>query len=133
MNKLIRISTILIYILFAQVYAIVHWHAHEHDDQIELRLSVHPPEFPLDNHDHDDHHDHEGEHEHEETHFDGDWDYTFPSNTFSLKLAEQPFFTSEFFDYESQVLNRKPQEIPLKIPRHYLPLTIPGRAPPQLS
>jgi hypothetical protein len=130
MNKLLRITTIFIYILFAQVYSVVHWHAQEDHDQIELRLSVHPPEVPLDEHDHEDHQNHSGEHEPNDHHFVGDWNYTIPSNTLSFKLAEQPFFISEFFNHKSQVLNRKPQEIPLKLPRHYLPIFLLNRAPP---
>ena len=130
MKNLIRISTILVYILFTQVYSVVHWHAHEDHDQIELRLSVHPPEFPLDDHGHEDHQNDSSEHEPNDHHFVGDWDYTYSSNTISYKLAEKPFFICEFFDHESQVLKRKPQEFPLKLPRHYLPKILPNRAPP---
>jgi hypothetical protein len=111
----------------------VHWHAQEHHDKIELHLSVHPPEFPIDNHDHDGQQDHKSEHEHEDTHFVGDWDYTFQTKTFSFKIAVQPLDNIDILNNEPKVLSRKPQDIPLKFTQHYLQVGIPNRAPPQVA
>ena len=126
MKNLIKTSITFLYIFFAQVYPIVHWHPDEHQDDMELRLSVHPPDFPVDDHNHQ----HPDEHEHDDSHFVGNWDYTIQSNTFDLNLAEKHFVKYESFTYESQVLNRKPQDIPLKLPRHFLSKFLLNRAPP---
>ncbi len=132
MNSIIKISCIFFYLFFAQMYPIVHWHAQEHHDNIDLRLSVHPPEFPIDNHDHDDQEDHASEHEHEDTHFVGDWDYTFRAKTFSFKITVQPLDDIDILNNEPKVLSRKPQDIQLKFTQHYLQVGIPNRAPPQV-
>ncbi len=130
MNSIIKISSIIIYLLFTQVWSIVHWHADEHHGEIEIRLSVHPPDLPIDNYDHEDHHDKPEEHEHNDTHFVGYWDYTFRVNTFSFESA--PLLLIGIYNLipKSQVLNRTPQEIPLKYLRQYLHVAIPNRAPP---
>ncbi len=133
MIRIIRISSIIIYLLFTQVWSIVHWHADEHHGEIEIRLSVHPPEFPIDDYDHEDHHDKPEEHEHDDTHFVGNWDYTFQAKTFSFKLAEPLLVSIKSLKYKSQVLNRTPQEIPQKYLRQYLHVAIPNRAPPPVA
>ena len=133
MNKISTISSLIFYLLFTQVWSIVHWHADEHHSEIEIRLSVHPPELPIDDHDHEDHHDKPEEHEHNDTHFVGEWDYTFLAKTFSFKLAKPLLVSINSLKYKSQVLNRTPQEIPLKFLRQYLHVAIPNRAPPQVA
>jgi hypothetical protein len=130
MNRIIKVSNLLIYILFTQVYPSVHWHAQEHHDDVELKLSVHPPEVIMDNFDHDNHHDQDDGHEHEDTHFDGDRDYIFQAKTISYTFAVKTFKDFVTLDSEPQVLSRIPKYIPLKIPSQHLPLTIPNRAPP---
>ena len=133
MNRIIRISSIIIYLLFTQVLSIVHWHADEHHGEIEIRLSVHPPELPIDDHDHEDHHDRPEEHEHNHTHFVGDWDYTFRVNTFSFESAPPLLISIHSLNPKSQILDRTPQDIPLKFTQHYLQVAIPNRAPPQVA
>lgn len=133
MNRIITINSIIFYLLFTQVWSIVHWHADEHHGEMEIRLSVHPPELPIDDHNNEDHHDKTEEHGHKNTHFIGDWDYTFQSKTLSFKLAEPLLVNINNFKSKSQVLNCAPQEIPLKCFRKYLHAAIPNRAPPQVA
>jgi len=130
MKSIVKISILLSYIIFAQVYPIVHWHAQEHHDKVELQLSVHPPEVGEDDYDQ---HNHTDEHEHEDVHFEGDWDYTLLAKTFSFIIFEQQLPIIEILIDEPQVLNRKPNDIPLKLPHHYLQTAIPDRAPPLVS
>jgi len=133
MKRIITISSIIIYLLFSQVWSIVHWHADEHHGELEIRLSVHPPDLPADDHDHEDHHDKSGEHDHNDTHFVGDWDFTFQAKTTSFKLAETLLVSINNLKSKSQVLNRTPKDIPLKCFRQYLHVAIPNRAPPQIA
>ncbi len=133
MNRIIRISSIIIYLLFTQVWSIVHWHADEHHGEIEIRLSVHPPELPIDDHDHKDHHDRPEEHEHNHTHFVGDWDYTFRVNTFNFESAPPLLIGIYSLVPKSQVLDRTPQNIPPKFTQYYLQVSIPNRAPPPVA
>ena len=63
-NKIVKINFLLIFIFFTQISPFIHWHAHEHRGEVDLRVSVHPPEFPIEDNTHDDHHDQVGEHEH---------------------------------------------------------------------
>ncbi|KAA3616771.1 MAG: hypothetical protein D8M58_17340 [Calditrichaeota bacterium] len=130
MNHLIKISIILLYIVFAQIYPVVHWHAQEHHDDVAFRLSVHPPEVQLDSFDHDDHNDQADEHEHEDTHFDGDSDYTIHAKTTNSIITAKTLKSYVASEIEPQVLSRIPRYIPLKIPSQYLPLSFPNRAPP---
>jgi hypothetical protein len=130
---MIKTGSILIYILFAQVYPVVHWHAYQHHDGLELRLSVHPPEFPVDTERHDSHDKQSDSHEHEHVHFEGNWEYTFQIKIFSTVISKQFYPNIDSADIEQRILNRQPLDIPLKIPGHYLPLTISDRAPPQRS
>ena len=130
MNKIIKISSLFIYVLFTQVYPVVHWHAQEHHSDVELQISIHPSKIIVDNFDHDEHHDQNDEHEHEDTHFDGDTDYTLQAkttNSIFIAKAIKSYVTSEI---EPQVLSRIPRYIPLKIHSQYLHLSFPNRAPP---
>jgi hypothetical protein len=131
MDRIIKISCIIIYLLFTQVWSIVHWHADERHGKIEIRLSVHPPDLLIDDHDHEDHHDTPEEHEHDDTHFVGDWDYTYRVNTTIIESASPLLICIYSLIPESQVLDRAPQDIPLKFTQHYLQVVIPNRAPPQ--
>ena len=130
MIRIIRISNIIFYLLFTQVGSIVHWHADEHHGEIEIRLSVHPPELPVDDHDHKDHHDKPEEHEHNDTHFVADLDYTFRVNTFSFESTPPSLIGIYSLIHLSQLLDSTPQDIPLKFTQHYLQIGIPLRAPP---
>ena len=130
MNRIIRIRPLYIYILFTQVYPVVHWHAQEHHDEIEIRLSIHPPEVLLDHSDHDDHHNKNDKHENEDTHFDGDTDYTLQTKTTNSKITAKTIKSYLILEIEPQVLSRIPRFMPLKIPGQYLPLSFPNRAPP---
>lgn len=129
--RLLKIGYIFIYILFTQVYTSVHLHAYEHQDKIEIELSVHPPEFSKNHHGHDEHHDHATEHEHEDLHFVGDWEYNFQSRTFSPVLIVNSIIFHEIIDDEPPVLTRMPRDFPLKLPESFLPSILPERAPPQ--
>jgi hypothetical protein len=133
MNNIIKISSIIIYLIFTQVWSVVHLHADERHGEIEIRLSVHPPDLPIDDHDHEDHHDKSEEHEHTDTHFVGDCDYTFRINTFNFESAPPLLIGVSSLIPKSQVLDRTPQDIPLKITQHYLQIAIPNRAPPQIA
>ena len=133
MKRIIRINSIIIYLLFTQVGSIVHWHADEHHDEIEIRLSVHPPELPIDDHYHEGHHDKPEEHEHNDTHFVGDLDYTFRVNTFNFESAPPLLISINSLIPKSQVLDRTPQDIPLKFTQHYLQVGNPRRAPPPVA
>ena len=137
MNRIIKISCLITYLLFALVYPIIHFHAQEHHDEIEIRLSIHPPELISDKHSHDhehsDEHKHTDGHKHDDTHFAGDWDYTLQINSFSFKISEKQLFEVEILDEEHQVLSRKPQDIPLKLPPGFRLLNISERAPPILT
>lgn len=132
MNRIIKISIFFIYALFTQVYPVVHWHAQEHHDDVEIQLSFHPPEMNMDNFDHDTHHDQtdKHEHEHENSHIDGDWEYTFQVKNTKSPITVMSFLNFELADIETQVLSKIPKHIPLKIPDQYIPLSFPSRAPP---
>jgi len=134
MNRILKISILFFYVFFTQVYPVVHWHAQEHDEDVELRLSVHPPEILLHDSIHDDHHDKADEHEHEDIHFEGDFDYTFQSKTIVSTTLFKSLNVSEVLYFKpSQPLSRAPIHTPLKIPSQYLSITIPNRAPPFIS
>lgn len=131
MNKIIKISIILCYILFAQVYPVVHWHAHDHQGEIELHICTHPPDLLTDKSEND--HDHSCSHEHEDTHFNGDWDYTFKQKTPALKIDKQLVIKINILNDVSKVLKRNPQEIESQLAHYHLTILVPDRAPPQLS
>lgn len=130
MKRTIKISGLFLYILFTQVYPVVHWHAQEHQGDVELHLSVHPTELTLDTFDHDDHHDKSDEHEHEDIHFDADWEYILQTKTLHSPITVKAFQNFESLDIKPQVLSRIPKYIPLKVPSQYSPLSFPNRAPP---
>ncbi|KAA3614134.1 MAG: hypothetical protein D8M58_18235 [Calditrichaeota bacterium] len=130
MHIIIKIISLLIYVFFTQVYPVVHWHAQEHQNDVELQISIHPPDVIVDNHDHGEHHGHNDEHEHEDTHFDGDSDYTIHAKTTNSIITAKTFKSYVASEIEPQVLSRIPRYIPLKIPSQYLPLSFPNRAPP---
>jgi hypothetical protein len=130
MKILQRISIIILYILFSQVYPFAHLHIQEQQEEFKLRMSVHPPDFPFNK---NNHHHQSDEHGHEDTHFDGDWDHTFQLKTFNSEITKQLYVNFEILDVEQKIQIYQPLNLPQKIPRHYLPLTIPDRAPPDLS
>lgn len=129
MKKTVKLLAIISYILFTQVYPVVHLHAQEHTDQFELKISVHPPEFSDQNNHHDDH---EDSHNHEDTHFDTDCNYTYPVNTYNFISNVQILREVIDFDIEANVVVRKVYDIPIKIPQYYLSDTSLLRAPPCL-
>jgi hypothetical protein len=130
MNNLIKIASIVVYIFFAQVYPIVHWHPDDHHNDIGLHMSEHSPELPLNDHHHDDHPGHTDELEHGDCFFVSSQDYTIASSTSTLKLITQTYITKNFIDPDSQILNHKPKEVPLNLAKHNLPDILPNRAPP---
>ena len=128
MNRIIKISCLIFYLAFALIYPIVHVHAQEHHDVIEIQLSVHPPEIASTDHDHS----HSDNHDHEDKHFEGDLDYTFQGTAVSFKISERPIFYNETSDDEPKELNRIIQDILLKHPPDFLFLDLSDRAPPHL-
>ena len=92
MNRITKFSILLIYFFFAQVYPVVHWHAQEHHGDLELQLSIHPPEIDLEN---IDHHEQTDEHEHQDSHYKGDLDYTLQIKTTLAKIISKPFAVFE--------------------------------------
>jgi hypothetical protein len=129
MNNLIKTITITVYILFTQVYSVVHWHSDDHRDGIQLEVSIHPPELPVDDFHNDPGH-HTGEDNHDDNHFVGTKDYTFTSTIFPVKIESLSYIIQKNTEQESQVLNRKPRDIPPKLPRENLQEILPNRAPP---
>jgi len=131
MNYTIKISTILFYLLFSQVYPILHWHAEKDHGQLELRLSAHSPEQPFECHNHNGHHDHFEEHDN--PHLKCNWENTFQLKTIKIKFADFPSAQINVIDDERQIQSYEPLDIAIKLPQHYLSLTISHRAPPLFS
>ncbi len=76
MNKFTTITSLVIYLMFTQVYPVVHVHAHEHHGEVDIQFSVHPPQIVLEDHDHEKDHHRSDSHDHQETHVSSDWDFT---------------------------------------------------------
>jgi len=130
MNKITIIISLLFYILFTQVYPVVHWHAHEHQDGIELHLIAHPPEFSADGVNHDKNHEHSDANGHHESHFDGDWNYTLQSKPVRVQFRTQQFFFCEVLNIKSHTILVFTHEVPFLLPRYILPESLSNRAPP---
>ncbi len=120
MNKFTTITSLIFYLIFTQVYPVLHVHAHEHHGEIEFQISLHPPELPFEQHEHeDDHHDHE-HHEHDETHFQGSIDYTIRSHKLLVKDILQVVTPVSINIDEQPVLTLESTELPLRIsPSHW--------------
>lgn len=132
MKVMQKISILIIYFIFSQVYPFVHWHAHEHHDELKVELSVHPPEYPVENHDHEEHSDHAHAHHPNNIQFIGDKNYTTPVKNFKLIISEQIFFSFVTIEYKPHILSHAPLEYPLKFPQDKLLKIIPQRAPPEI-
>jgi len=132
MKKLIPIYSLIIYVFFMQIYPVVHWHAQEHNDNIELKISIHPPQLsePVEQ---DDHHKHASDHDHQDVHFETDQHYTYPVNSYSTHITINTLIEFHNIDLKTQVVIRKPLDVPLKIPHACLQKITPLRAPPELS
>ncbi len=128
---MIRILSLIFYIMFVHVYPVVHWHVHEHDGDRGVHASVHPPDLPVETHDHDDD---DEQHAHEDNHVVGTWEFVSKSQTVQTQLPEQTVtLFSEHVDMDSQVQDRLPREYPLKLPTTFERATESGRAPPYSS
>lgn len=90
MKKFCTYFNLFIFLVFTQVYPIIHVHTHEHDGDYVFKLSTHPPELPQSHHNDDHHHDRD-EHKHEDKHFQSEDNYT--SRTYKLSLKEIIQFT----------------------------------------
>jgi hypothetical protein len=130
MIRLAKISCLITYIFFTQISPFIHWHVHEHQGEMDFQLSVHPPEFPLENHAHDDHHDGTDEHQHQDTHLDTEQDYTLQVKTLSITATEHTIQIINISDNHKPFI-LTPLDIPFKVPRHYLAASLPDRAPPR--
>lgn len=135
MSTLLKTVIISIYFLFTQIYPIVHLHAQEHHDNIEIHLSIHPSDIRLNNTDHHSRDKANDAHEHEAQHYNGDLDYTFKPNikvaTYDVETIHLEFTIIE--PAKAQVSSRIPKNIPLKIPDPYITCSISKRAPPLTS
>ncbi len=130
MQKIVKVSILVIYILFSKVYPSVHWHAQENHYDLELSLSVHSQEVLVNNLDHDDHQEQTDGHNHEDSHFVGDWAYTFQAKTITAKIAAKAIKGIKLSDPKLQVQDRIQKYVPLKISSHCLSSISPDRAPP---
>ena len=130
MKIFIKISVVILYLLFSQVYPFAHLHAHEHQDQIELELSLHPPEFPVENHPHEEHKDES--HEQDDTYFIGDRNYTPSVKNVEFKFIEQHFTSSNILAKGPKELKIILQENPYKTPEYFLDGKLSERAPPHI-
>ena len=130
MKNFIKISSVIFYILLTQVYPGLHWHAHEHHDEVELTLSIHPPELPVDEHDQSGQHDHRGDHDHEKTHFSGNWDYTFQSRTLRINSTVQQILAVVDADPGLQIYIPLQEEQPSNFHHDYISRALSQRAPP---
>jgi len=110
MNKTINIISVIFYILFTQVYPVVHWHAHDDQNEIELHVVVHPPDFPTDGAGHKDHHEHSGAHDQHMSHFDGDWNYTDQSKPAKIQISKYFYSHSEHLNLEIQIIKSNNDE-----------------------
>ena len=127
---MIRVLSLILYILFMHVYPVVHWHAHEHDGDMGVHASVHPPNMSIETHDHD-HHDEE--HAHEDDHVDGTWEFVSQNQSIRFVPIVHILFHFEQVELDAQIHSRLPREYPLKLPRDHLPTTESNRAPPSIA
>jgi len=133
MNRIIKISSLLIYVFFAQIYPIAHCHTQEDHGDGEHRLVVHPEEFHLDNFDHNDDHDPLDNHNHKNVHLNGDWNYTVQVKTFQSSNTIKTIKCIVISIVEPPVLCGIARDEILKTQDKYLPLSFPNRAPPDIS
>lgn len=130
--KIFKIN-LIVFLLFSQVSANVHWHVDEHDNELEIRLSVHSDDIvevhhPINHHDEPKDH-----HNHNDIHFETCDDYTRRPNSnisqsFTTNLLETVTTTFELnvstFNFKDAALFRPPC---------FLRSEISDRAPPQYA
>ena len=132
MKSILKISYLVIYVFFMQISPFVHWHVHDHQGELNIQVSVHAPEFPVEHHAHDDHHVGMDEHQHRDIHLDADRDYTIQVKTIN-RTPTNLTFTIINIPNDNKEYYLTPPDIPLKVPRHYLATVLPDRAPPHLT
>jgi len=133
MNKLVRISSILIYLFFSQVSPIVHWHVQDCSDSLKLHLSAHPLDFLAEPNEHDHNHHSPEEKSTDDTQFLEAWHFSAQSKIVNQKFAEtngtQITSLEDDFKPFSLFIVQKPKYYSGKWHR----LAPPNRAPPFLS
>ena len=138
MNPVVRIISIIIYLILTQVYPYVHWHGHEHGDEFEIHLSVHFPDFSkIHEHEHDastdqekDQHPH---HQHDVSHSVGDWDYTVKFVNYNFKISTFCLVETNSENHNPICINLNQDEFILKLPNKYHSPNYSNRPPPELA
>ena len=126
-----QISIIIFSFLIAHVYSFVHWHAHEDENQIEIHLSVHPPDLPIHEHHHDNHQchtQHTGE-----SNVLGEWNFTIQKTNPKVYTPDCLFVYYTLPDEKLKVFAVNFPEFDLKLPQNDLIKILPQRAPPITS
>jgi hypothetical protein len=112
------------------VYSFVHWHAHELENQIELHISVHPPDLPIHEHNHEDHHCHS---QHTgETDIISDWNFTLQKNKIKIKFSAFSLYSFTKLDNRPEIFQYTPLENPHTKLKYCLAKVLPQRAPPKI-
>ena len=130
--KIFKVN-LIIFLLFSQVSANVHWHVDEYDNDLEIRLSIHPSELVNVNYSNTHHNDPIDHHDHNDLHFESNDNFTRRPNSnisqiFKSNLTEKfstPIKLKVFtYNYIDVVLFRAPCSLQSKIS---------DRAPPQYT
>ena len=126
-----QISIIIFSFLIVHVYSFVHWHAHESENQIEIHLSVHPPDLPIHEHHHEGHHCH-SQHAGESDVL-GNWNFTIQKNSTKLYSSDYIIDYNNIPDEKPKVFAGSSPELVLNFPHDDVAKILPQRAPPQKS
>lgn len=140
MIRIIKYFTLASYILFAQAQGFVHFHVHDHHDEVTFRVSVHPPDIPVDDHlpeDHDKHghhhemdHNHQEDHSHDDAHSEAKGDFTFRIKALNSVQIQGVSSQETFHEKISAPTGFYPVQQSLLLLGEYLPSGISSRAPP---
>ena len=129
MNISKKISIIVLYFLIVHVYSFVHWHAHEHQNQIELHLSVHPPQFPINDHDHKSHHCHAQDND--EVTVAGNWEFLPQNKKTDFEFPKYPIISYTKLDNKPKIVIHNLVDKQFISTQYYLTEILPQRAPPK--
>lgn len=131
MNIVLKISLLIMYVLFAQVYPVAHLHMHKCGEETRLTLSNHSPDIPVNDLAHKLYHEHAKNHNHINIHCIGELDYTAQTKSINL----QPFMRLQLcitdMHHPGVVTNIYVQKNPIRIPPQFFPGLLPERAPPK--
>ncbi len=131
MKTILKILIVPVYLIFAQIHPLLHWHNHDAHNNVDLDICLQYSEHQENDCGNENYHKHTNVHDHGDAHCTGDWIHISKVKGKSISPGKQFYILHETDYNNNESINPLYLYIPLNPERYYLQDNFSDRAPPR--